>query len=87
MIISRSGSPHGKGLIVYFTDDAKGRYNYSGSWIDAEPHGEGKYRYRETLINTYFLNQIISGTTIFRNGNTHVGNYQNGLAQGRGIMK
>ena len=49
MILSRSGSPHGKGLMVYFTDDAKGRYNYSGSWIDAEPHGEGKYRYRETL--------------------------------------
>ena len=33
------------------------------------------------------LDSFSSGTTIFRNGNVHMGSYQNGLPQGRGVMK
>ena len=35
--------PHGKGFMVYYTDDADGRYNYTGLWEKAKPHGEGKF--------------------------------------------
>ena len=38
----RSRLPHGKGFMVYYTDDADGRYNYTGLWEKAKPHGEGK---------------------------------------------
>ena len=40
--------PHGDGLLVYFTDDPRGRYNYSGEFEQGEisPQGGGTTFYR-----------------------------------------
>ena len=44
----RSRLPHGDGLLVYFTDDPRGRYNYSGEFEEGEisPFGGGITFYR-----------------------------------------
>ena len=48
----RSRVPHGDGLLVYFTDDKYGRYNYSGKFEEGEiaSLGEGTTFYRNGNI-------------------------------------
>ena len=48
----RKGRPHGRGHIQYFTDDALGRYNYSGLWKNGrrEDPDAGETHFREDGI-------------------------------------
>ena len=41
-MISAKGDPHGAGTFIYFTDDPKGRYNYTGEWENGQRSGEGE---------------------------------------------
>ena len=52
LICCRSRVPHGDGLLVYFTDDKYGRYNYSGKFEEGEiaSLGDGTTFYRNGNI-------------------------------------
>ena len=66
--------PHGNGLLVYFTDDKNGRYNYSGKFEEGEisslEGGTTFYRNGNTYQGQY------SGQ-----GNSK------GLPEGRGVLR
>ena len=42
----RRGKPGGDGLILYFTDDSDGRYNFSGPWSQGQRDGRGETHWR-----------------------------------------
>jgi len=71
---TRSRVPHGDGLLVYFTDDKHGRYNYSGKFEEGEiaSLGDG---------TTFYRNGNIYQGQYSGQGDTK------GLPEGRGVLK
>ena len=73
ILMQRLRRPHGKGLLIYFTDDPYGRYNYSGRFDRGEidtANGGG-------------------GVTFYRNGDSYKGNYarETKFPEGRGSIR
>ncbi len=48
----RSGHPHGHGTLLYFTDDSKGRYNYTGNFVRGQRSGQGTTAFRDNRVYT-----------------------------------
>ena len=48
-ILFSNGKANGQGHIVYYTNDKKGRYNYTGSFNNGLRHGKGN----ETSVPSY----------------------------------
>eukprot|EP00093_Oithona_nana_P007349 07349.XXX_100658_101594_1 [CDS] Oithona nana genome sequencing. len=86
----KSRLPHGKGFMVYYTDDADGRYNYTGLWEKAKPHGEGTTIFRNGNVHTgSYQNGLPQGRGVmnYRNGNVFEGFYDKGVQKGSGSIK
>jgi len=93
---TRSRVPHGDGLLVYFTDDKYGRYNYSGKFEEGEiaSLGDGITFYRNGNIyqGQYSGQGDIKGLPEGRgelryvNGDVYAGFFKDGKRSGTGSL-
>ncbi len=77
------GIPHGSGTLIYFTDDSKGRYNYSGDWRDGSRHGLGATAFRNgDLYRGRYSDGLENGRgkIFYSNGDTFEGAFYISIA-------
>ena len=82
----RNGKPHGKGRILYASDDPV-RLGYDGNWVNGKRHGKGIMLWRNHDAYTGNWKDGLEdgeGTCDYFNGNKYVGRWKEGAENGKG---